>query len=313
MKVLFAPIPPPTSISPSFDDVIDGCETWEQTRRDKLRHWTMERQKYVDNEEATEKRDELLQELIDAGREPRAALLELEDLYRPDASEFRSHVYVDQWVMQKLDKIYKCHYHGPNKPLTPNRFFEMMRDPDEDPGWRKAYQLYLEDVQKALLEIKKNIESIPTFGEADQRAVLGLEHAASKVKPLFWPVFGRVCLPLPTKTMIEDLRAVLDIGNDVLSEVRSFKDPNKTRPDSGSTQVGRWFDGVGAHAIKTKGNGLNGWSEIIALRLRSICSDLKSPLHESLNLWVSLTLLFEKTPDRNGDGGTGLPVSNGVR
>lgn len=309
LKLIFTPTAPPAGASKKWSAVQRECERWGMKRRQAQNVW-MDNTKDIKSADLPSERKNLLTSAVTAGKTARKSLLRFEQLYRPSIQKahqassfdppqdpFSSRVYLSRALMQELDEVYIDHYcDDENRLKDLHRCFETMGSVSaEGSEWITAYERYVEDVEKRLQHLAKVLETQPAAAWQGLTAA-NLNHSAEKVKPLLWPVFGRLCLPLPTPSMLEDFRPVLEIGNEVMKEVSSFTNERKQQPEP--SQVGRWFDGLGQHIVTTRGHcsETHTWSEVIALRLKSLCpcQELNS-VREEFNLWVSLTFLFQRS------------------
>jgi hypothetical protein len=240
----------------------------------------------------------LLNSAAAAGKTARVALLDFEKLYlpetptvdsitgpRPGPHPFQSHVYLSAVLMEALDDVYIQHFRDATPTIDLNSFFETLGPVPEPVSDR--IRCYVADVKKVLLDLAKDVEKDEVLATSVSHTAAELKCAAAKVEPLLSPVFGRLSLPLPTRSMLEDFRSVLDIGDGVMSEVSSFGNKAEQWPDS--SQVGRWFDGLGKHItthVRGHASGAHTWSEVISLRLTSLSpSNLPKGLAD-FNLWV---------------------------
>jgi hypothetical protein len=132
----------------------------------------------------------------------------------------RSHVHVSQNVMAKLDQVYIDHYRQSSPEARILRLcFGMMGRSKESKEARERYKTYLDKVWETLTELSADSRDIRVAQATQDLQVLGLKYAAPKLDPLFGPVFGRICLPLPTISMLEDLRVCLELDSDIMGEV----------------------------------------------------------------------------------------------
>lgn len=130
------------------------------------------------------------------------------------------HIFISEEVTEALDKLYIQYYrsNGASKVQRLACCFGMMGVNGGDA--RVHFERYLGDVKKQLVELSSTPQ-VKLLVEIGDLQALGLKEAASKLNPLFWPLQGRVCLPLPTPSMLEDLQACLDVHEQLITEVLS--------------------------------------------------------------------------------------------
>lgn len=179
--------------------------------------------------------EDVLRDLVNVGREANKSITDLEGLFRPtdrtiqvvsrqgfdiSKEQLSSHVYVTSSVMTQLDEIYLRHY-GTDEPSPLVRCFSMMGASRASVDFRRKYQDYLDEVRRTLDKLSSSPTTAVALEQHDLHA-FGLKHAANKLEPLFGPLFGRICLPLPTRSMLRDLKVCLEINKDIMSEVTSI-------------------------------------------------------------------------------------------
>lgn len=165
-----------------------------------------------------------------------------------------------------------------------HRCFNMM----EDDNARVHFKKYLCKIKAKLAELSSTplVKLLVDMGDPQAFA---LRSAASKFNPLFWPLQGRMCLPLPTPSMLEDLQACLDINKQIITEVFPTITHQIFMADASLYQVGWWIDGLGEHAFTLKNNTSNvhSWSKMVGLKLHRFCTNMTTAKAEELLVWVS--------------------------
>lgn len=233
--LLFAPIAPPTDAGTKWSEVQMGCEGWRKAKEEALQQWAEARNKHVEEGRGSMERDNLLKLLVEAGMQSRAALVALEKSYRPasgvlgnpDYDVLTSSIYVHPKVMDQLDKVYLKHYRVEGSAPALRRCFWMMGGSDESRDAQKLYLEYLRDVKVVLKALSSSKECKLGVEDKDPHA-LGVVHSVGKLSPLFGPVFGRLCLPLPTATMIDDMKECMDVADEIMGEVMGHNSLSRT-------------------------------------------------------------------------------------
>jgi len=216
---LFRPIPAPDN-EETWAEVMAACTGWSDDKAALIRRWR-EMQETMEGTPGHYQavKEQLLEEVSDAGKQARRRLRKVEKRYSEGRREGLepSHVHVDEEVMADLDRIYLKHY-SPDGPLALRRCFNMMSLSTRSVAVREKYQEYMADVEAKLQSLSSKPECSVRVTAGDLRAI-GLKHAASKLGPLFGPVFGRICLPIPTKSMLDDLKSCLTVDGEIMAEV----------------------------------------------------------------------------------------------
>lgn len=229
---LFAPTDAPATGPEKWAETRQNCSNWAEAKGSRLAQWSDSREEFLKAEEYNLRLGELLDGLTGAGLKARRSIDNLEKLYEPtdsqisavkekgfdlDRKKLQSHTYVSPKVMAELDEIYRRHYPS-GGPLALRQCFAMTMPSESSADNLARYQRYLGEVKAKLVEL--------SLAPASQAALLGhdlqtfgLKHAAEKLEPLFGAVFGRICLPLPTRTMLDDLRGCLNVGEEIMGEV----------------------------------------------------------------------------------------------
>lgn len=231
---LFKPTPPPPNGLKKWTEVQATCQQWagaNEIQSDFLQRsylGRVEADKYLQMKEA------LLLELTAQGQTGLKSIRELEKLYSKPAvgttrskeykdagQNFESHVHVTTKVMAEFDQIYLKHY-SPNAVLALCRCFNMMGSSQASEPALAKYRNYLSEVKTKLQRLSSSADCSVAAEGGDLQAI-GLKHAAEKLEPLYGPIFGRICLPIPTTSMLADLKACLEIDEEILGEVVHFR------------------------------------------------------------------------------------------
>jgi len=230
--MLFAPIDPPADGPAEWLRVQQECKVWAEARGLGLEKLKEIRRRSPEETKYLAQKVLLLRDLTKAGELARKSLLALEERYAAtpegiqnvggrrfdvDAEKLEPHLYVSPDVMAELDQIYTNHYRS-GGALALSCSFNIMGSSDTSADALSAYKEYLHEVQEKLTSLASNVESTITLTVDDARA-LGLKNAGSKLEPLFGPVHGRICLPLPTESMLEDLKECLEVDPSIIAEV----------------------------------------------------------------------------------------------
>jgi hypothetical protein len=233
---LFAPAQPPGEGLKSWRKVSKDCEEWAKLKHTRLSKWTKGRKGF--REESAEKylseKVLLLEDLTKGGKAASQGLLDVDAIYAPtnastqavkalgfdiDFDALDSHVHVSERVMGLLDEVYIQHY-GSGGACALRLCFSMMGPSKESKKTRRKYDEYLDGVRKVLDSLTSGSKTASALGRHGLQA-FGSAHAAAKLDPLFRPALGRICLPLPTVTMLKDLKDCLEIDGDIMAEVIS--------------------------------------------------------------------------------------------
>lgn len=232
--LLFAPTEAPPAGQAHWLETKKLCETWAERDHLQNREWKQGQTDLLKEGEEKYNRGmrQTLANLVGASREASKSIAALEQLHKPTVASLQTtsglgfninmellneHIYVVSNVVLRLDNLYLKHY-GSEGVLSLSRCFSMMessRGPSED---LELYQVYLAEVKQLLRELSSSPGTTLALEGHDLRA-FGLKHAEAKLEPLFGPIFGRICLPLPTRSMLDDLRGCLDIDKDIITEV----------------------------------------------------------------------------------------------
>jgi hypothetical protein len=237
---LFTPIEPPDDGLDNWEIVRESCREWATAKHSDLAQWAGEREKFGQDsyDEYLARRDTLLKSLTKAGKRARKSLLSLERSYRLtgeaiktvsdqgfeiDQEMLKSHLHISPKVMDRLDEVYVKHYQDDDSGDRALIWcFKMMGASERSAEAREKYEGYLGEVLEVLTALSSTPESKALLAIRDLQA-FGLKQAVSKLVPLFGPVQGRVCLPLPTSSMLADLRVCLMVNVDIMAEVLHFR------------------------------------------------------------------------------------------
>jgi hypothetical protein len=127
-----------------------------------------------------------------------------------DFNRFESYVHVSATLMEKLDKVYLEHFREV-EDFTLLDCFDIYKD-----NHRGLFMKYLDDVLEVLNVEKNGLGS----RSAQDPAVYGVVGAVSRLKHMFLPLQGRICLPLATVSMLDDLRKFVLMDGNVIPQVR---------------------------------------------------------------------------------------------
>ena len=220
LVTLFRPSPPPEN-GGTWTKVQAMCAKWSKDKYNVLEKWREGQAEAIGGpkDRYRELKKTLLVDVAKAGRKALKLLLELESEYSlADAPGLdSSHVHVDEQVMADLDAIYLTHY-SPDGAVALRQCFNMMWPSESSERVREKYRGYLADVQAKLTSLSSSAKCSIRVAAGELRAV-GLQHAAAKLGPLFGPVFGRICLPIPTRSMLDDLKTCLEVDEEIMAEV----------------------------------------------------------------------------------------------
>jgi hypothetical protein len=244
IKTLFAPIPVPHDTQ--WNNVRVKLNKWTETKRDLLNSWAANSAAFhkESEERYLKERKTLLDELYAGGKVAQQALDKLERSFRwtkPTANaakskrvqigvnSYESYVHVSESVMDRLDEVYVDTFRAKNGK-DEIRLIDCF---SEDVGSkkmlakRKMFNKYLVKVADTMALLTADPEMVAAF-DADLPQAHGLRWAAERLSPLFSPVEGRICLPLPTASMLEDLRTCVLMDPNVVCEVRGSAIPGAT-------------------------------------------------------------------------------------
>lgn len=190
----------------------------------------------VSNEWYLAKRQDLLKNLADAGKNGRRSLLVLEKLYKPtqealqnvnhqgfeiNIEKLRSHLYVTSSTMKKLDQVYCKHYQS-DRASALQQCFNMMGPLDDSKEDLQRFKNYLMDIEfpahRAFCESRGDCALCSPRGLS-----VWCNACYNKASSPLWASFGRICLPLPSKTMLDDLRECLQVNAEIMNEVLRFQ------------------------------------------------------------------------------------------
>lgn len=130
--------------------------------------------------------------------------------------QYGSHVHVCADLLGKLDHVYIKHFHkGDLNLLDCFNIYEGEH--------HQLFLAYIENVS-GVLDSHVDTPQFETSRDGGDPQAIGLEVACRRLKPLFYPLEGRVCLPLATVSMIEDLKTTIitTMDNSVISQVRNL-------------------------------------------------------------------------------------------
>ena len=112
------------------------------------------------------------------------------------------HTYVSQEVMDQLDAIYtKCYQ--PDGARALRQCFNMMGPLKQSLEALNLYQKYLAKVSTKLVVLSLSTEAQDALVSEDLQA-LGLTCATKRLETLFFPLYSKINLPLPTASMLNE-------------------------------------------------------------------------------------------------------------
>jgi len=154
---------------------------------------------------------------IDAGKSSHDLIKQLDQPLRktPVATanaviNLESHVHVHPILLQKLDNVYLEHFRGAAELRIADCF-----NLHEGSEHQHLFQQYIKGISHLLAKVEKSKDS-----EATDLQLLGITGALCRLKPLFYPLEGRFCLPLATVSMLEDLKTCVLVDERVVTQVR---------------------------------------------------------------------------------------------
>jgi hypothetical protein len=209
--LLFSPVETPGEAL-MWGDLQRPMNHWVNTKRDRLSEWMDNRAAFmVDSEERyLQERTKLLNDLQKSGRYVQTALAMLERSLRTatqtvettnNGRPYASHVHISQDVMDELDRLYCEVFRGNTHGFALHDCFNVLT---HETGM-EAFTNYLVGVEDILTRMSKVPEAVAAHRKGCSQT-RGLHFAIKRVFMLFLPVDGRICLPLPTTTMLDDLR-----------------------------------------------------------------------------------------------------------
>lgn len=147
----------------------------------------------------------------------------------------RNPVFVPDQVMEGINEIYIKHYHGEEQIgdgfngllcFSCHGCGHQTSEEHNMPVCKSTLTNYLKDVKQYLEDPALDLEDL----DEDHPQRRGVVNAAIRLEPLHLPIGapGRLALPLPTRTMIQDLwDYVMSMDGDVLWEVGYDKLPQQ--------------------------------------------------------------------------------------
>ena len=216
---------------------------WTKTKRDLLNSWAANSAGFHKESEQRylKERMTLLDKLCADGTTAQKTLDKLEKSFRwtKAAAEskgvqigvdsYESYVHVSENVMDRLDEVYVDTFRAKNGEDE----IQLIDCFSEDFGSekmlakRRMFERYLVKVADTMALLIADPEMAAAFDAGSPQA-RGLRWAAERLRPLFSPLEGRICLPLPTVSMLEDLRTCVLMDPNVMCEVRGSAIPRAT-------------------------------------------------------------------------------------
>lgn len=133
-----------------------------------------------------------------------------------DSESYASHVHVESNVMKQLDEVYLKHFRAKALPLTLLDCFRIFED--SDLSHQNLFTDYLDDVERVLKKLLQREDVRVSLKRGDPKSH-GIAAAVDRLEPLFWPLERRICLPLATVSMLDDLKACILKNETVTVEV----------------------------------------------------------------------------------------------
>jgi len=222
--MLFKPTAPPDG-QEEWGEVRAECERWSVGDREARVAWWQGIHAINRSQEKNkgplilEAKEELVNRAVEVGRDGRMSLVKIEEQYSK-GEQPKSHIHVDDAVMEQLDRIYLNHYSLDGVQAL-SHCFNMTSQTDYSKAVRQRYEEYLSEVQEKLESLSSSAENSVRIKGGDLQA-LGLKYASKKLEALFGVAHGRVCLPIPTRSMLNDLRVCLEVDKSIVAEVCDF-------------------------------------------------------------------------------------------
>jgi len=132
-----------------------------------------------------------------------------------DFDTYESYVHVDSGLMENLDKIYREQFQQ-DDGFTLSRCFNIT----EDAECHDRLTEYIKKVKEELEWILCRPESGELLEQGDPHEH-GIKGADARLDSLFAITDGRICLPLATPSMLDDLKEYVLVHGNVIIEVRS--------------------------------------------------------------------------------------------
>lgn len=132
-------------------------------------------------------------------------------------NHFESYVHMDRNLLDLLDELYVNHFRADEQgALRIHHCFNLYEDPEKCNKF-KAYLTAVLDVLQKVMEG----ESFQTYYQEGDPNAVGIDAAWDRIEPLFYPLMGRINLPLPCVSMLEDLKTCVLVDGGVISQVRT--------------------------------------------------------------------------------------------
>lgn len=204
--------------------------------------------KYKFQDRYLEERALLLNKLHAGGEKAHKSLIALERSFRwtsaageaakgkgvkIDVDKHTSYVHVSKSVMDVLDEIYVNTFRAEEgeDQIQLQDCFTLTSGSQAMEAKQQRFKAYLEQVTRSMESLLKPGSEMDAAYAAGSPQAHGLAGAIERLQPLFYPVQGRICLPLPTVSMLEDLKECVLMDPKVICEVRSSVIPRlKTSP-----------------------------------------------------------------------------------
>jgi len=225
--VLFSPVETSKACDLWEEENIQDFEELMEAKTRRLAQWNADRSGFKNNSEAQYLRERtvLLDDLQRLGDKSQRFLADLESsLQWADESSIHTKAKEDiprdpvsKAVVDRLDRLYCNTFRG---NMGRNVLIDCF-GAQTDRTKRKMFIKYLDDLKELLSELLNDPKVSATFEDGCLQA-RGLKFARRRIYPLFFPLDGRICLPLPTVSMLEDLREYILKDPKIMLLVRGF-------------------------------------------------------------------------------------------
>jgi hypothetical protein len=239
---------------------------------------------WADYEEYSGAREELLTNLVEVTREPFIKARSFASKCKSGSRGSRdsvSPVLVPEKIMDKIDEIYVNHYHAGEVVEGVNQLLCLSchrcnhpTTEDGTPDCKSTLINYLADVRSYLNEPDLSSDFLTNSQQ------VGVTGAAIRVEPLNLPLGlpGRLTLPLPTRTMLEDLWGfIMSADEGLINEACLIRSSLHYMLLTHGLQISHWFEGLGSHSVANRQGGksppekrAHSHSDVIRLKLQSL-------------------------------------------
>jgi len=305
---LFAPTSSPLKDDKSWVAAHEAHVEWAKKKVHLLTTWAENRARYLEESEDRyfEKRECLVEALAQGGEKAHTLSRKLEhslgwtDEAGKEAGKQGFHLGVDtpqcythvsSAVMEHLDRVYIAFFRkgGAGSIKLVDCFALHLNEPK-----REKFKEYLSAVCTAMADLLAEGSDLGEAYKKGSPQAYGVSEAVCRLDPLFYPIDGRISLPLPTVSMLEDLKqCVLRMDSKLMCQVCVYTGPGAQHRQPTIPQIGRWFDGLGSHMIYTvkgHGSGVYNWSDVIHYKVRNLARTATPSAQDRLVLSVSISL-----------------------